>query len=167
MPQTPNPPPLTRLLASVASCGGIGNLPAPGSMGSLVAAVVGAGIAIGFGIGWLVIAIIATAIMAFPAIDAYSRLTNTHDSKHIVIDEVVGQWLTLLAIPLPPVWGGDYDYIVAVVVAFVLFRVFDIGKPWFIKSAEDLPGAAGVIADDVLAAVVAGAIIMLGLPFVL
>ena len=165
MPQTPNPTPLTRLLASVASCGGIGNLPAPGSMGSLVAVVVGAGIAIGFGIGWLVVAIIASAIIAFPAIDAYSRLTNTHDSKHIVIDEVVGQWLTLLAIPMSPAWQSDY--ILAVVVAFVLFRLFDISKPWFIKSAEDLPGAAGVIADDVLAAVVAGAIIMLGLRFVL
>ncbi|MCG8626539.1 MAG: phosphatidylglycerophosphatase A [Proteobacteria bacterium] len=166
-PPTPKPTPtrLTRSLAQFASCGGIGNLPAPGSMGSLLALVVGGGITIHFGIGVLVIAIIACAIIAFPAIDAYSRLTNTHDSKHIVIDEVLGQWLTMLAIPIPPTWQLEYG--VSLVVAFLLFRLFDISKPWFIATAEDLPGAAGVIADDILAAVVAGAILMLAGHFAL
>lgn len=161
------PPPtrLTRSLAQFASCGGVGNLPAPGSMGSLLALVVGGALAIHFGIGVLVVAIIACAMLAFPAIDAYSRLTNTHDSKHIVIDEVLGQWLTMLAIPIPPAW--QIEYVVSLVVAFFLFRLFDITKPWFIAAAEDLPGAAGVIADDILAAVVAGAIVMLAGHFAL
>ena len=149
-------PPLA-ILATLAS---IGYLPAPGSCGSLVAVMAGAWLAISVGIIGLVVATIVLAILAFPAIDAYSRMTQTHDSKHIIIDEVIGQWLTMLAIPVVPAWTADY--MVYLVAAFILFRLFDIWKPLFIKAAEDLPGAAGVIADDVLAAVCAGVCLMLG-----
>ena len=65
----------------------------------------------------------------------------------------------MLAIPLLPAWTAAY--MVSLVAAFILFRLFDIWKPLFIKAAEDLPGAAGVIADDVLAAVCAGGCLML------
>lgn len=150
----------TTLLSAFATLGWVGYLPAPGTAGSLVAAVAGAVIAVQFGLLVLVGAIVLVSIVAFPAIDAHHALTNSHDNKEIIIDEVIGQWLVLLALPLPPVW--QWDYVAAVGLAFVLFRFFDILKPPPIAGAEELPGAAGVIADDVLAGAIAGALIMGG-----
>ena len=150
----------TTLLSAFATLGWVGYLRAPGTAGSLVAAVAGAVIAAQFGLLVLVGAVIVVTIMAFPAIDAHHALTASHDNKEIIIDEVIGQWLVLLAIPIAPVW--QWDYVAAVILAFVLFRFFDILKPPPIGTAEDLPGAAGVIADDVLAGAIAGALLMGG-----
>jgi len=74
------------------------------------------------------------------------------DPSEIVIDEVVGMWIALLAIP------SGWWYMVA---AFVLFRFFDIYKPLYIKKLEKLNGGWGVMMDDVLAGVYANAIIQL------
>ena len=51
-------------------------------------------------------------------------------------------------------------YLLTLITAFVLFRIFDILKPPPVSTAEDLPGAAGVIADDIMAGVLAGVVIM-------
>jgi phosphatidylglycerophosphatase A len=91
-------------------------------------------------------------------------MTGKHDNKEIIIDEVVGQWLVLLAIPLSPMW--ERDYLLLVALGFVLFRVFDILKPPPVSTAEDLPGAAGVIADDVMAGALAGVLIMGGMQLI-
>ena len=150
----------TTLLSAFATLGWVGYLPAPGTAGSLVAAVAGAVIAAQFGLAVLVGVLIVVAIAAFAAIDAHHALTASHDDKEIIIDEVIGQWLVLLALPIAPAW--QWDYVMLVILAFVLFRFFDILKPPPIGTAEDLPGAAGVIADDVLAGAIAGALIMGG-----
>ena len=69
-----------------------------------------------------------------------------HDPGRVVIDEVVGMLVTVLVIPLTleTVWVG-----------FLLFRVFDIVKPWPVRRVERLPGGWGVMMDDVLAGVYA------------
>jgi len=149
------------LLSAIATLGPIGYLPAPGTAGSLVAAILGVFITIYFGIMTLVVMIVIAALVSFPAIDAHHALTGKHDNKEIIIDEAVGQWLVFLAIPLTPLWG--WNYLLLVGLAFILFRVFDILKPPPVSTAEELPGAAGVIADDVMAGVLAGVLIMGGM----
>jgi phosphatidylglycerophosphatase A len=72
----------------------------------------------------------------------------------VVIDEVVGQWLTLFAFPVSL---GGYA------IGFLLFRLFDIWKPWPIRQVERRCGGGfGIMIDDVLAAVYAAAVIAIG-----
>ena len=73
------------------------------------------------------------------------------DPGWVVIDEVSGQWLTLAVVPP--------DFILYAV-GFFLFRIFDIFKPWPIRTLEQkVPGALGVMIDDVAAAVYAAALL--------
>ncbi len=74
------------------------------------------------------------------------------DSSKVVIDEVAGMCITLLFIPVT---------VKFLIIGFVLFRFFDIVKPFFIKKAEALPGGWGVMADDVLAGVFANIILQM------
>jgi phosphatidylglycerophosphatase A len=74
------------------------------------------------------------------------------DPSKIVIDEVVGMWISLWLIP------SGWEYFV---LAFVLFRLFDIYKPFFIKKVELLKGGWGVMMDDVLAGIYTNVVIQL------
>lgn len=74
------------------------------------------------------------------------------DSYRVVIDEVAGQLVTLLFVPIIPL---------NLVVGLILFRFFDITKPLFIRKMEDLPGGTGVMMDDVLAGVYANIVLHL------
>lgn len=67
------------------------------------------------------------------------------DPSRVVIDEMVGVWITLLAAPAGHIWYG--------LGAFALFRFFDILKPLGIRQMEKLPGGVGVMMDDVLAGI--------------
>jgi phosphatidylglycerophosphatase A len=75
-----------------------------------------------------------------------------HDAHPIVMDEVAGMMVTMFAAPVtfpgPP-------YAVALLIGFVLFRIFDIGKPPPVGRAQLLPGAWGIVTDDLLAGVYA------------
>lgn len=87
-------------------------------------------------------------------VDSSSKLEAKwgKDSSKIVIDEVVGMWIALLL--LPSAW-------LYTILAFVLFRFFDIIKPFFIKKMEKLKGGWGVMMDDVLAGIYANLVIQL------
>ncbi len=78
---------------------------------------------------------------------------NSKDPQFIVIDEWIG-----VSIPLCFVVP---DSLIQVLAALILFRIFDISKPWLIKKAEQLPGAAGIIADDFLGGIAAALIVYL------
>ncbi len=138
-------------LAQLATLGPIGrNLPAPGTAGSVSALIAGFFLA-KHGFIILFSALLLVTILGVFAANAYSQLTNTKDAGEVVIDEVAGQWLVLLCIP-PNVdssllWYGA---------GFILFRLFDILKPWPVSVAEKLPGGIGVMADDVVAGTLAG-----------
>ncbi len=147
------------MLAQIATLGPIGRLPAPGTMGSLAAIIIGVVITIYGGIGSLVIAMIIAVVVGLPAADAHFRITGIKDSGAVVIDEVAGQWLALLAIPYTA--GANQAYITAVIMAFLLFRFFDIVKMGPVKMTEDLPGGIGVMADDIVAGILAGGVIIL------
>jgi len=101
---------------------------------------------------WVLSLLIATLLV--PAIWSSTRtahLLNRKDPGCVVVDEVLGQWLTLL--------GATSLYWKPLLVGFLLFRVFDIWKPWPVRQFEKLPEGSGIVADD-LAAGVYGALIL-------
>ena len=148
-------------LAHLATLGPIGRyLPAPGTAGALLALITGFFLAKnGFII--LFVALLLITILGVFAANAYSQLTNTDDAREVIIDEVAGQWLVLLCIPpnidLALLWYGA---------GFILFRIFDILKPWPVSAAESLPGGIGVMADDVVAGTLAGMALLMAQLFI-
>ncbi len=74
------------------------------------------------------------------------------DPQIVVIDELVGQWIALLFIPHQWAWFGA---------SFLLFRLFDIFKPWPVYQSQNLPGGWGIMIDDVLAGIYANLFIQL------
>ncbi|MBE1236733.1 phosphatidylglycerophosphatase A [Phaeovibrio sulfidiphilus] len=116
---------------------------APGTAGSLAALPCAALVVWLAGpVGLLIAAVVVTVVGIFAA-SAHVRHTGEDDPGRIVIDEVAGQWITLLAAPLNPV---------AYLTGFVLFRFFDILKPWPVRAIDRaLKGGAGIMLDDVAA----------------
>jgi phosphatidylglycerophosphatase A len=125
----------------VATVGGAGYAPiAPGSVGSVIAAV--ALWLIPFSFPGLVLFLVVVTAAGVWAAHRVERLFGEKDPGMIVVDEVAGLTVALLASPrtLP-----------VVAVAFVLFRVFDVVKPFPAGAAQQLPGGAGVVLDDLVA----------------
>ncbi len=80
-----------------------------------------------------------------------ARRLGVHDHGGIVLDEIVAMLLVLCVTPRTPGWT---------LAAFLLFRLFDIGKPWPIREADHrIPGGLGIMLDDVLAAVYAALVV--------
>jgi len=123
-----------------------------GSLGALIVAVAGF-VWLGFQEPWQMaaLAILCTPIGIW-ASTVTARASGKKDPGVIVVDEVLGQWLTLAAVP-----AYEWKWILA---AFVLFRLFDIVKPWPVRRLESLPEGTGIVADD-LAAGVYGALVLL------
>lgn len=147
----------TQLLVQIATLGPIGKLrPAPGTWGSLAGLVMGLAL-LSIGPFILEASIIIVSLIGVAAANAYEGLTGKKDASEVIIDEVAGQWIVLLSVPLEPLW---------IIAAFVIFRVLDITKPGPIGMAEKWPGGVGVMADDIIAGVI-GALILLGAQFVM
>lgn len=121
---------------------------APGTAGSLAALPFGWLICVYGGNSALIIASIIIFAIGVWAAHQYSHLLGIHDAGEIVIDEVVGQWMCLLVIPL----GNGWSDILWLIAAFVAFRIFDIAKPWPIRWVDRrVGGGFGIMFDDVLA----------------
>ncbi len=137
----------------LASWFGFGFLrPAPGTWGSLGALPFGLLIYIFGGINILYACIIIFTIIGLWAAAKFDKAMNGHDSKMIVIDEVVGQWIALVPTALNPI---------LIIVSFLFFRVFDILKPWPVSFFDkDVDGAAGVMCDDIVAGLMAAVCVM-------
>ena len=121
---------------------------APGTAGALLATLIWFGLSLLISdtcLLWTTVALISLFTVA--GIWATDRLEPYwgEDPSRVVVDEMVGVWITLLAAPAGHIWYG--------LAAFVLFRFFDILKPLGIRRMENLPGGAGVMMDDVLAGV--------------
>ena len=131
---------------------------APGTMGSLAAAIVAYPIALlnfGYPYGLFLIAALFVFFAAIPFVNKAMKDTGTEDPGWIVIDEVCGIFMALAFIPAASIIA--HPWILAV--AFGLFRVFDILKPLGIHRFEKFPGAWGVMADDLLGGIYAGILI--------
>lgn len=116
--------------------------PAPGTWGTIGAIPLGL-ILLAAGKIALIVGIVVVFALGIWSAKKFEEMTGTHDSSIIVIDEVAGFWIVLLAATLTPL---------SVFLAFVLFRAFDILKPWPISWLDrNLKGAWGVMLDDVAA----------------
>lgn len=146
----------------------------PGTAGSLVAVLLAYPILLlPNGYFWLTVGALVFTFFGTINANKFMRDRNTsHDPQEIVIDELVGQWLTY------SVWFG-WLYAIAgndsaarnlladvstsplyIGVGFVLFRIFDIIKPWPISWADrHIKGGFGVMFDDILAAIPAGTLL--------
>lgn len=129
---------------------GTGLLPkAPGSWGSLAALPIAWVIAHTYGAVWVAIAAITVFIIGCWAAGAFARQTSSQDPQSAVIDEVAGQLLTVSVVPVS---------LPALIAGFFLFRFFDIVKPWPVSWADRaIHGGFGIMFDDILAAIYAGA----------
>jgi len=136
----------------VLTFGGCGASPfAPGTCGSLAAIAIGA-LLYGMVQGPYLfpsLALIASALLVLMG-KRIEPIFGGKDPGAIVIDEVAGQWLALSFLPL--VGGGPVPFICA----FLLFRAFDVLKPFGIKLLEGFPDGWGVLLDDLAAGALAG-----------
>ncbi len=110
----------------------------PGTLGSLAACMI-----------WLVCGglpmwvIAAVALIGTAAADKYEKAVKREDPPEVVIDEVVGCWISC--------WGFDLSY---AIVGLFAFRIIDITKPFPIRHMEKLPGGVGIMADDVAGGII-------------
>ena len=142
---------IARLSGTVFYAGSI--RPAPGTWGSALALpwawllhvlggfpLLALAVIVGFGKGWW-----ATAQM--------TRDSADHDPSEIVVDELIGQWIALLPLSYAA-WSRGIDILAmwpGWISAFVLFRLFDIWKPWLVGWADRMNTPLGVMLDDVIA----------------
>ena len=125
----------------------------PGTAGSLAAVSIAAALHSWFGVGRSGLAVLVL-VFVLPGIWASTRtarILNTEDPGLVVVDEVLGQWLTLL--------GASTLNWKTFLAGFLLFRLFDIWKPWPIRRLENLPEGTGIVVDD-LGAGAYGAIVL-------
>jgi phosphatidylglycerophosphatase A len=124
--------------------------PGPGSWGSAAAALLwlAAGKAIAPGpLVWLTMAAAVAALaIGIPAATRVEQESGREDPGHVVIDEVVGQWIALIHSQV------NLSHLLA---GFLFFRLFDIVKPWPARQLEGLPAGWGIMLDDVAAGVYA------------
>ena len=134
--------------------------PGPGTWGSAAAALIWFALARYIPAGWQtgVLATLAAVAVAIgiPAATRVARASRVKDPQFVVIDEVAGQWITLLFAPLA--WK-------TVLAGFILFRAFDIVKPPPVRQLERLPEGTGIVVDDVAAGIYALAVLQLLLHF--
>jgi len=126
--------------------------PGPGTYGSVAAVLLWAGAAVVFhpsgtalAVGTAVAALLAT-LVGIPAATIVAREAGREDPGFVVVDEVAGQWIALIAIH--PDWRHA-------LLALLLFRLFDIWKPWPIRRLEQLPEGTGIMLDDLAAGALA------------
>lgn len=118
----------------------------PGTAGALLAALVWYALSMLLPAGMLVAATVVL-VLVFQVLGIWSANKLApywgEDPSRVVVDEMVGVWISLLAVP-----AGSIAYAVA---AFVLFRFFDMVKPFGVRHMEAMGGGVGVMMDDVLA----------------
>ena len=145
----------------VATFFGIGNLkPGPGTWGSAAAILIWAAVATATrtAIQPAVLALMAVIaiVIGIPAATRVARASGLKDPQHVVIDEVAGQWITMLFAPVS--WK-------TLLAGFILFRAFDILKPPPVRQLERLPEGTGIVVDDVAAGLYAFLVMHLLLRF--
>ncbi len=156
-PANPNRRLASRLGVLVATVLGAGYIPlAPGTVGSAVS--VAAFVFLRhfipepFWVFHFIAVGLLTLIGAWACSETETRL-GRRDPRQAIMDEVVGQQVALMGLPLGPLsprmlWASGWKYLLA---AFILFRIFDVAKPFPIRRSERLPGGWGMIADDLIA----------------
>ena len=144
---------IARVAIAVATAGGVGYVPiAPGTFGSMV------GVLAWWLLGPSPVVQLIAIVAVFGAGVWSGGVCEVHfcrtDPGHVVIDEVAGMLITLFLNPVG--WTGA-------IAGFLLFRIFDVIKPYPANQLEKLHGGFGVMADDGMAAIYANLVLRLGL----
>ena len=139
------PPSTTSKAWLIATFFGVGYLrPGPGTYAAVVTVVLWWGAGRFVPAGWLTPLAIASAVavtlIGIPSSTVVARESGDKDPGFVVIDEVAGQMVALIGVPL------HWKYLLA---SLILFRVFDIVKPFPLRRLEKLPWGTGIMMDDV------------------
>ncbi|MFO7803079.1 MAG: phosphatidylglycerophosphatase A [Desulfovermiculus sp.] len=147
---------LSYIACQIATLGPVGHLPkAPGTWGSLVAVLCAPWLFLPWGLPLRLCILLALFLIGAWSAGHYEGKTGRKDPGQVVIDEALGQWTSLLLVSLCTWW--------ILALAFVLFRLLDVIKPWPIKASEKwLPGGYGVMVDDFLAGIMVGVLVLFG-----
>jgi phosphatidylglycerophosphatase A len=130
---------------------------APGTAGSALSLVFFPLLCI-LGLWGSVAFIVVATLFGFWLCGKAADILKVHDHSAIVWDEFVGQWIALLPLLASATW--NIQTYVGVILAFILFRFFDILKPWPISWCDKhLEGGFGIMVDDLLAGIAAGGIL--------
>lgn len=145
-------------IVSVATLGDVRYSPAPGSVASALMLPVIL-VLNHFGISTVAYAalILACALISYVIVQKSLPYFDTLDPKEIVLDECLGMLITFWAIPISAF---------SIIVGFLLFRLFDISKFFGIRIFEKIPGALGILADDVAAGLLSWIILRFLVPIV-
>jgi phosphatidylglycerophosphatase A len=136
---------------ALATWFGCGLVPiAPGTAGSLGALPLYL-LALRLGRAGLAVTILVVTSVGIWAASRVARDLRQKDPQIVVIDEVAGMLITMLPMSVVSLR--------AVVVGFVLFRLFDMLKPWPVRNFEKLPGGWGIVLDDVAAGIMSAAVV--------
>jgi len=121
---------------------------APGTVGSIAAAIVGYIFLQYLPVSTLTLLSILITVVAVKEIDIYEKENNSHDPKEIVIDEVVGVWLA---------FALSSATLLQMLLSLIFFRIYDIWKPSIVgKIDREFKGGISVMGDDIVAGVLAG-----------
>jgi len=159
-----------RIALAIATAFGVGYIPrAPGTFGSLVGLLLAWGSWFFWGIPCLLLFLLVAAVGVWSG-GRVAAFAGIRDPRYVVMDEISGQHLTYL-LGFAPAWRSitaTHSFIAGLALStfppvswkylllgFILFRVFDIWKPFPVRQAERLPGGWGIMADDWVAAVYA------------
>lgn len=146
-----NNDPVMTLPGLIATVGGLGKFvrKAPGTAGSAAACV----LAVFLPEPLRLAAIAALAAVGVWATGAYEKASGRSDPGEVIIDEVVGQLIATIGhVAVVGQGSGAVNFLIP---SFLLFRFFDILKPWPVNACEKAPGGLGVMLDDVTGGVLA------------
>ena len=141
-----------KLIKLLATGFGSGLTPVvPGTIGTLIGVLI---CLICLPLPWLLRLLVVIALLALSIYVAgqAEKLYRKHDDQRIVIDEIVGFQVTMLPVAITSLY---------LLVGFVLFRIFDILKPFPIRNLQKLQGGWGIVLDDVAAGIYAGVLMLL------
>ncbi len=135
---------------------------APGTVGTLVSLPLGMLILLYLDTNTLFLATLLISLIAIKAINSYEEKTGNHDDQRIVIDELAGMWIALsiapaFGVPVDEISNLENGFLIQSLMAFALFRYFDITKPSIIGRIDrEAKGGIGVMGDDIIAGFAAG-----------
>ena len=154
-----------RLALAISTCG-VGLIPfAPGTFGSLVGVTIFYGLFLAcksspqyFQVVVIIASLIVTALGIW-ASNYGEKIFGEKDAQRIVVDEVAGQVISYILVA-PMMIAQLSKPTIIIIAGFLLFRTFDIWKPYPIRQLEKLGGGLGVMADDVLAGIYAAVVLL-------